>query len=205
MHPITSTPLILASGSPRRRMLLEEAGYTFTVMAPPDSVERQASTKLPPLDLVAKLAFVKARHVAHQLDKGMVLAADTVAECDGQTMGKPSDRQHAETMLRMLSGRTHSVLTGVCLWNPASNKCLVDVSCTQLQMDSISDLKLENHLDSGRWKGKAGAFGFQDGNDWLKVIEGSESNVVGLPMERLYELLSDFDRLCQDPPAGDTP
>ncbi|MGC6445654.1 MAG: Maf family protein, partial [Rubripirellula sp.] len=88
--------------------------------------------------------------------------------------------------------------TGVCLWSAELNRCVVDVVRTELEMSPLSEEMLENYLDSMLWEGKAGAFGYQDGNDWLKVVnEGSESNVVGLPMERLAELLENFVEIAE--------
>ncbi len=99
-------------------------------------------------------------------------------------------------MLRLLSGRVHAVFTGVCLWDTVTSRRLVDVSKTELKMDQLSEETLNDYLDSQRWEGKAGAFGYQDGNDWLVITDGgSESNVVGLPMERLKELLNAFDEM----------
>ncbi|WP_164103769.1 Maf family protein [Candidatus Laterigemmans baculatus] len=192
-------PLILASSSPRRRLLLEAAGYAFTVQAPADSAECGICSRETPPELVARLAMQKAADVAQRVEAGMVLGADTVAECVGQVLGKPENREHAEEMLRRLSGRVHAVYTGVCLWSRPENRWVVDVTRTRLFMEPLSEEQLQGYLDSRRWEGKAGAFGYQDGEDWLRVEEGSESNVVGLPMERLAELLEDFDKRAPRP------
>ncbi len=90
------------------------------------------------------------------------------------------------------------MFTGVCLWSASTRKCVVDVTRTELQMLSLSDQMLASYLESMLWEGKAGAFGYQDGNDWLSVVgEGSESNVVGLPMERFAEILAEFDAIAE--------
>jgi septum formation protein len=99
-------------------------------------------------------------------------------------------------MLRMLSGRVHSVFTGICLWEVPSGRRVVDVVRTDLEMTALDEPTLREHLDSLRWRGKAGAFGYQDENDWLRIIAGSPSNVVGLPMERLADVLDRFDELA---------
>ena len=114
--------LVLASQSPRRRMLLEENGFEFEVIAPHDSVEKGVCSKCSPEELVIESAFVKARAIASQVESGIVLAADTVAECRAEILGKPVDRDHAEKMLRLMSGKSHQVLTGVCLWHRPSDK-----------------------------------------------------------------------------------
>lgn len=194
-------PLILASGSPRRAQLLEAAGYRFERMVPDESAECGICTQESPPETVARLAYRKAADVVLQLraadGQGLVLAADTLAACNGIVLGKPQDRKHADEMLRLLRGRRHSVFTGVCLWSVIDSRCLVDVTHTELVMAPFSDDQLASYLDSRLWEGKAGAFGYQDGVDWLRVIEGSESNVVGLPMERLAELLEGFDGMAE--------
>ncbi len=187
------SPLILASQSPRRRELLAAAGYEFVVRPPRDSVESNFLEYRPIADWIEKLAQLKAADVAHQFERGWILAADTVAVCDSRVLGKPRDRADARAMLRRLSGRQHQVLTGMCLWHRPSNlqQSLVDESI--LVMDEISEAMLEDYLDTEKWQGKAGAFGYQDGWDWLQLAQGSAANVVGLPVERipqLFELLA---------------
>ena len=188
------TPLILASQSPRRRQLLTDAGFEFTVKAPSDAVERGICSSCSPEDTVLEGAFLKARAIAKDVTEGLVLAADTVAECRGEVLGKPTDRDHAERMLRLMSGKTHRVLTGVCLWDCPSNRRVVFLEQTVLKMDALSDEILNEILDSDSWVGKAGAFGYQDGLDWLHVESGLESNVVGLPVEKLPGWIESFQR-----------
>ncbi len=186
--------LVLASGSPRRKKLLQEFGYDFQVVVPDDHAETGMCSDCPPLELVARLAESKAENVAEKLERGLVLAADTVAECQGRILGKPRDEDHARQMLELMSGKIHRVLTGVCLIDlDHSNRRAVDVVVTTLKMDELSDSLIQEYLDSDQWIGKAGAFGFQDGLDWVHVTEGSESNVVGLPMERLAVMLDEMN------------
>lgn len=194
----TDEPLILASGSPRRAQLLTAAGYQFTVEVASDSAECGMCSRETAPEMVARYAFRKAVDVATRIDHGLLIAADTVASCVGQILGKPRDQDHAESILRTLSGRRHDVFTGVCLLSVDQQRCVVDVVRTELEMQQLSEAMLTEYLNSDRWEGKAGAFGYQDGNDWLKVINGgSESNVVGLPMERLAEMMQDFDRRAE--------
>jgi septum formation protein len=205
--------LILASGSPRRRELLAAAGYEFEVIAPDESVECGVCSQNGPAGLVADLAFRKAsavREVIRQGDKekgrqgaedGRVLiAADTVAELDGFVLGKPRDEDHARGMLRQLRGRAHRVLTGVCVWplphpgplpeGEGESLPRIEVAVTKLVMNPLSDEAIEDYLATGEWRGKAGSFGYQDRLGWVHIEEGSESNVVGLPMELLAEMLA---------------
>lgn len=188
-----TTPLILASSSPRRRQLLTKHGYDFRVIAPSESAETGMSSGETASDLVARLAYQKARDVAQRVTSGLVIGCDTVAECRGKILGKPAHRQHAEQMLQALRGREHRVYSGLCLWQRPGDqqRCAVDI--TTLIMDPISDDSLQRYLDTGDWQGKAGAFGYQDGLDWVHILEGSESNVVGLPMELLARLLAEDD------------
>ncbi len=193
----TLEPFVLASGSPRRAELLRSAGYEFEVCPASDAAECAVDFPETASERVARLAFQKAVDVVRRRKGCFILAADTLADCNGKILGKPADREHAESMLRLLSGREHEVYTGVCLWSASTDRCYLDVVCSRLKMDSLSDDAIEKYLDSGRWTGKAGGFGYQDDNDWIHVVGGdSESNIVGLPMERLAELLEKFDSLA---------
>jgi septum formation protein len=188
--PVTPLSLILASSSPRRRELLAEAGYAFTVIPPHESAECGICSRETPPELVARLAFQKARDVARQVERGLVIGCDTVAECGGQILGKPANQDHARQMLELLRGQEHRVYSGLCLWQRPSDAYLTEIEVTTLVMDPISDRDLNDYLATGGWEGKAGAFGYQDGLDWVHIVEGSESNVVGLPMELLGRMLA---------------
>jgi septum formation protein len=147
--------------------------------------------------LVTDLAYRKAVEVRLGLapsQSGILIAADTVAECDGFVLGKPRDEAHARRMLWQLRGRSHRVLTGLCVWPLDRPEPKICVAVTQLVMDRMSDEAVEEYLATGEWRGKAGAFGYQDRLGWVHVEAGSESNVVGLPMEMLAEMLTEVDR-----------
>jgi len=202
--PRTQPHIILASGSPRRRELLQEAGYEFTVVPPAEDVECGVCSESGPAGLVAELAYRKAAAVRSELlsnpqseirdlRSSIILAADTVAECDGFILGKPRDEEHARATLTQLSGREHRVLSGVCVWAPTQEKPAIKVAVSKLRMDRLTDAQLEEYLASGQWEGKAGSFGYQDRLGWVHIIEGSESNVVGLPMELLAEMLAELE------------
>lgn len=183
-------PLILASQSPRRKELLTEAGYTFTVCAPDDSVEKGVCSKCGPDQLVVDSAVAKAAAIAREQGESadgpaIILAADTVGVCKAEVLGKPVDAEHAERMLQLMSGTDHQVLTGVCLWHLPSNKFLTFLEKTTVSMDVLSAEMISEYLDTDLWIGKAGAFGFQDGLDWVRIVEGLASTVVGLPVEHL--------------------
>jgi septum formation protein len=192
-------PLILASRSPRRRELLAEAGYSFEVIAPEEEIECGVCSESGPAGLVAELANRKAAAIVGQIASdpkrhgALVLSADTVAECDGFILGKPRDEADARAMLRQLSGREHRVYSGVCLWRVGESQPLSRVAETRLRMDVLTEEQLDAYLASGQWEGKAGAFGYQDQLGWVHVIEGSESNVVGLPMEAVTEMIMEAE------------
>jgi septum formation protein len=181
--------LVLASRSPRRRELLTLAGYDFDVVVPDDAAECGVCSRETPEKLVARLARQKAANVVPKISRGLVLGCDTVVECNGQILGKPADEVHARQMLQMLSGRDHRVLSGLCLWNVPGGNPLVRVAVTRLRMDRLSAMEIDDYLASGLWEGKAGAFGYQDRLSWVHVVEGSETNVVGLPIELLEAML----------------
>jgi septum formation protein len=184
--------IVLASSSPRRRELLAEAGYSFEVAPPGDEAETDAEHAESAREMVARLAFQKAADVADRIDEGLVLGCDTVAECDGQILGKPQDAEHARRMLELLRGREHRAYSGLCLWPRPGRQYAVRVAVTVLRMTRIADAELEEYLRTGQWRGKAGAFGYQDGHDWLQILSGSESNVVGLPLELLAEMIEPY-------------
>jgi septum formation protein len=183
--------------------LLTAAGYEFEVVPPAEDVECGVCSESGPAGLVAELAYRKAAAVRQQLlavpqsktrnlAPAVVLAADTIAECDGFILGKPRDESDARRMLQQLSGREHRVLTGVCLWCFDKNEPMIRVAVTKLRMDTLTDQQLDEYVSSGGWEGKAGAFGYQDRLGWVHITEGSESNVVGLPMEMLAEMMAEL-------------
>lgn len=186
---------MLASQSPRRRELAEAEGWQVEVVPPPDSAEAEAAPRATSESLeawVARLAKTKAEAVVASLaepSSAVVLACDTIGVVDGDPLGKPRDRQDAAAMLTRLSGRLHRVLTGSCLW-PIGGTPRIAVTESLLEMAPLSDAFLEQYLDSGLWRGKAGACGFQDGVIPLKLVAGSDSNVVGLPLETIRDQLA---------------
>jgi septum formation protein len=198
---MVSRPLILASVSPRRRELLAESGYAFEVVAPSEDVECGVCSDTGPAGLVAELAFRKAAAVRRQIlgsqalvpdrDTRVIVAADTVAECGGLVLGKPRDGDDARAMLQRLRGREHRVLTGLCVWPLLASEPRLHVAETRLRMDDLTDAQIDDYVESGLWEGKAGGFGYQDRLGWIHVQAGSTSNVVGLPLELLAEMLGE--------------
>lgn len=186
--------IILASSSPRRRKLLSEYGYRFEVIEPDPAAECGICSRETPPELVARLAYQKAADVIQKIDidQRIVLACDTVAEYAGMVLGKPNDVDHAKEMLLRLRGKEHRVYSGLCLWSRATGHRIVRVDCSTLVLKSFTDAELDDYLQSDLWVGKAGSLGFQDGPPWLTLLQGSATNVVGLPMELLDEMLKAF-------------
>ncbi len=172
-----------------------EAGYDFEIVVPDESAECGICSRETPEKLVARLARQKAANVVPKITGGLILACDTVAECNEQILGKPANEEHARQMLQKLSGCEHRVLSGLCLWHVPGGIPRVRVAVTRLQMDRLSPKMIDDYLASGLWEGKAGAFGLQDRLGWIQVIEGSETNVVGLPMELLAEMLGERNEI----------
>ena len=185
--------LILASASPRRRQLLAEAGYAFEV-DPSGIDEPPPIGPIEPSWYAADLSWRKAMDVARRRRSGLVLGADTVCAIDGEILNKPRDRADAERMIRLQEGRDTEVLTAVCLVRAERPSWLGLVDRSFVRFRVLTDAERLAHLDSGNWRGKAGAYGAQDDDPFLQVVAGSVSNVVGLPMERLAELLRDVER-----------
>jgi septum formation protein len=186
--------LILASASPRRRQLLAEAGYEMEVE--PSGVEEPApGPGIPPAAYAAQLAWRKAAAVAARRTSGLVLAADTLCAVAGEILNKPADRADAERMIRLQEGRDTEVLTGLCLYRAGRDEWVGAVEVSVVRFQPLTDAQRTAFLDTGRWRGKAGAYGVQDRDPFVTVVRGSFSNVVGLPLERLEALLIAYPSL----------
>lgn len=188
--PIQPEPLVLASTSPRRIELLRKAGYRFEAVAPPLEEPPPPRRVVAPDHWSESVAYFKAASVAAEhAAAATILAADTIAIVNGEIIGKPADRDHAREILRRLSGTVHRVVTGLALLRPADGRRVLDRDSTSVHVRTLSDQEIDEYLDTHEWMGKAGAYGIQDQGDRFVVrIDGSFSNVVGLPLERLDAL-----------------
>ncbi len=187
-------PLILASASPRRRQLLSETGYAIEV-DPSDVDEPEPERGTPVRTYVAHLAWKKAMAVGVRRRSGLILAADTACAVEGEILNKPVDRGDAERMIRLQEGRDTEVVTGLCLYRPDRDVWVGAVEVSVVRFQTLTDGQRQGFLDTLRWEGKAGAYGVQDNDPWVSVVAGSWSNVVGLPMERLATILTEFPNL----------
>ncbi len=182
--------LILASGSPRRRQLLEQIGLTFAVRS--SDVDESVSPGLTPAQVVESLSARKGEAVAAEAAPGdLVLSADTVVALDGAILGKPRDRAEAEAMLTALSGRTHQVYTGVTLLQ--DGRRLTEHEVTAVTFRPLSPEEIAAYVSTGEPMDKAGAYGIQGlGALLVERLEGDYFNVMGLPLCRLGEMLAQF-------------
>jgi septum formation protein len=194
--------LILASASPRRRELLSQAGYRFTVQA--SSVPESRRPGEDAIRFATRLAREKAEAVfAHRppssAEPWMVLGADTVVVCDVEVMGKPTDDADAARMLLRLSGRTHYVVTGVAVvWGSSSSAIEIAAELTQVTMCTLSAEEISRYVVSGEPKDKAGAYGIQGyAARWIPRISGCYFNVVGLPLALVTSLLEGVELRLQ--------
>ena len=191
--PMQTFRLVLASSSPRRRQLLAEAGYDLVVVSPSIQEPAGALENLAPSQQAESLAYFKARAVAAERPDDVVLAADTVVAVGDRVLGKPADRAEAEGMLRALSGTRHRVITGMALLWPDDRR-LIASATTYVTMRKMSEQEIQQYLGSGEWIGKAGAYAIQETADrFVESVEGSFTNVVGLPMELLERMIQQHD------------
>jgi septum formation protein len=186
--------LILASGSPARRELLTRAGYEFTVQ-PAHIDEPTGAGFHDARTYVHTVAWLKAAAVAAQADEGVVLAADTVGWLDGQVIGKPADEADARRILTTLGGREHELWTGVVLWRRPGDVQLCWQELSRVLFKELSPRELDDYLRTRQWEGCSGAYAIQENGDpFIRVLSGTVSNVIGLPMESLTRVLATMQR-----------
>jgi nucleoside triphosphate pyrophosphatase len=179
-------PLILASASPRRSELLRNAGIAFTVE--PAHIEEQVLPDEQPLPYAQRPARDKALAVFAKHPDSVVLGADTIVMADEHLLEKPHDDQDAERMLRVLSGRTHQVITGVCLLAPGFEQTEAEI--TEVSCGPLTDSEICDYVATREPMDKAGAYAIQGmASRWISRIEGDYCNVVGLPVALVYRML----------------
>ena len=186
--------LILASRSPRRQHLLRQIGWKFEVRE--SGIDEVFPPGADPRAAVASLAEQKASAVAPAYEDAIILGADTVVVIDGTVLGKPGSPEDASRMLRLLSGKTHEVLTGFALLDRPTNKRAAGVELTRVTFRTLSEDEIGEYVSAGSPMDKAGAYGIQDdrGAVFVERVEGCFYNVVGLPLTRLYVTLRDFQK-----------
>ena len=180
--------LILASQSPRRRNLLEQARIDFSVI--PSNFDENSVKLSSPDVYVRQLAESKARDISEQYPASWVIGADTIVFIDGTILGKPGSESEARTMLKSLSGKTHQVLTGYCICCHRTGRLFSDAAKTDVQFKKLTQREIDWYIKSGEPFGKAGAYAIQGiGTFLVRRINGSYTNVVGLPVCEVVEFL----------------
>lgn len=193
MADVSEVPLVLASTSPRRRDLLSQHGYSFTVVPPVD--DEIAPAYFSPGEIVLRNAFAKARSVSRRMPEQLVLGVDTLVAYGGSVLGKPADMAEARRMLRRLNGQTHEVFSGVALLCPARGWQRAFTEVTRVHFHRRTEAERERYLQRIHPLDKAGSYAAQDdGGDMIARVEGSYSNVIGLPMEALEAALAEWAR-----------
>ena len=181
--------LILASGSRDRRKLLAEAGYSFDVM-PADIPEPSEAQFGDCRQFVQQVAWMKAAAVAPKVDAGIVLTADTVGWHDGKVIGKPADEADARRIIGELGGTIHELWTGCCLWRRPDDWQLCWQEVSRVSVKSFSPAELDDYIATNRWVGCSGAYSIEGPDDpYVRMVSGSVTNVIGLPMESLERML----------------
>jgi septum formation protein len=184
--------IVLASTSPQRPVILEQLGISFEVVAP--RYREHDPPGLSPVEAVRAHALGKARSVARDAAGRRVLAVDTAVVTDGRVFGKPGSAAEAAAMLEALAGRTHEVISGLCLLGPDFE--LVDHDVTRVFFRALSEEEIAGYVATGEWKGRAGAYAIQGrGAGLVTRIEGDYLNVVGLPAALLIRILAEGSTL----------
>jgi septum formation protein len=175
--------LILASASPARRELLTRTGLAFEVL--PTHIDEPTDFHHPRTEVQA-VSWLKAAAVAGRIAEGLILAADSIGWLDGEAIHKPADEADARRILRQLGGREHELWTGVTLWRRPDNVQLIWQERSLVHFAALDSEEVERYLRTRQWRNNSGAYAIlEEGDPYVRVVEGSVTNVIGLPMEML--------------------
>lgn len=184
-------PLVLASASPRRRQLMSEAGYKFTVVPPVVDESAFTGDQANPVEYAKRLALAKAKSVAQEHPDSIVIGADTIVDFQGRIVGKAADAEQAERITGELFSAPHKVITGVAIIRLSDKTELLRSDSTTVYPKKMTADQIAGHVKGGSWRDKAGAYAIKEtGDKFVEKIEGSLTNVMGLPMELLESLLA---------------
>jgi septum formation protein len=186
--------IILASKSYDRSELFERIHIPFEVLDTNVNENDYKERDFEPIKLAKELAkakALKAKEMVANEEKGtLIIAADTIVELDGKIIGKAHDEDEAFNMLKSLANRSHKLITGIAITKIGDNKIIIDYDVTDVFLLNLSDKDIRNYLRVGEWKGRAGAYSIRDrASLFINGIQGSPSNVIGLPMQKVYEVL----------------
>lgn len=190
--------IILASKSLDRKQILERTGISFEILTP-DVNENEYKKKISdPILLVKELAKAKALNAKKKLGDYkkdyIIISADSVVEFQGKIIGKANNELDAFKMLKILRDQTHNLITGVAITEIGSEKLIVDYEISKVCFSDLSDEEIHSYINTGEWKGRAGSYSIRDkASVFVKYINGSSSNVIGLPMHKVFKILkNDF-------------
>lgn len=189
LFSVKNKPFILASASPRRVQLLEQIGLKSEAISPADIDETPLKQEIPK-DLAKRLANLKAQEIAKTNPKKFIIAADTVVACGRRILPKAETEQEARSCLSLLSGRSHSVYGGICVITD-TNQTITRVVETKVKLKRLDQSDIEEYIISNEWHGKAGGYAIQGlAAKYIKQISGSYSNVVGLSLYDVSQMLN---------------
>jgi len=188
--------IVLASKSIDRSWLLKQAGISFEVIATNIDEEEYKTKISDPIELSKELAKAKALYAKNLVIKDdsdcTIIAADTIIEFNGEIIGKAENEEHAFEILKKLIGKSHNLITGIAITDTITSKIIVDYDITSVEFLALSDKEVRGYIKTNEWKGRAGAYSIKDkASLFINKINGSSSNVIGLPMQKLYKILKE--------------
>ncbi len=196
MQPKQKSPVILASASPRRRQLMLAAGYEFSVVTSNIDESDFSADGIEPYKFAEQLALAKANDVAPKYPDRIVVGADTIVDYAGRIIGKPEDDIEARQIVENLFSSPHKVITGLAIVRQSDEIELVVHDSTTVYPKRLTPEQISQHIETGLWKDKAGAYAIQEnGDEFVEKIDGSLTNVMGMPMELLEKLLKQIFNL----------
>ena len=186
--------IVLASTSPRRKKLMADAGYKFEIVTPKVDESLFSSAGLAGREFAEKLALAKAQSVAPDFPDSVIIGADTIVDFNGQIIGKPADSSDAERITKMLFSAPHKVITALAFVRLKDELQTVQSDVTTVYPRQLTGEQIAGHIKGNSWRGKAGAYGIQEsGDEFVEAVEGSITNVMGMPMELLATMLGQLD------------
>jgi septum formation protein len=193
--------IVLASKSIDRRALLKRARISFEVLIINVDEDEFKKENFNPIELVKQLAnakALKAKEALAQINKdAIIIAADTIVELNGQIIGKANDEDNAFRILRRLAGKSHNLITGIAVTETYNPKIILSYDSTSVTLLDLTDKEIWGYIKTGEWQGRAGAYSIREkASLFIESIQGSSSNVIGLPMNKLYQILkNEFNQI----------
>ena len=186
--------IVLASKSLDRRKILKDARVQFEVLITNVDEDKYKKENSNPIELVKQLAnakALKAKEILAQENKdAIIVAADTIVELNGEIIGKAKDEEHAFRILKTLAGKSHNLITGIAVTETYNPKIIMDHDITSVKFLDLTDTEIWGYIKTGEWQGRAGAYSIRErASLFIESIQGSSSNVIGLPMNKMYQIL----------------